>query len=91
MRVAFSAYRASRSDERGGVIAKRAGKEVPAHPLWALSWSAFGAKPRAPGLGDVLVFTGSGGGHEGRGAKARRIPDWVVDAYMKFVTRGSKG
>lgn len=25
------------------------------------------------------------------GSKAKRIPDWVVDAYMKFVTRGLKG
>ncbi|MGI8524630.1 MAG: TIGR02594 family protein [Pseudolabrys sp.] len=47
------------------VIAKRAGKEFPAHPLWALSWSAFGAKPHAPALGDVLVFTRSSGGHVG--------------------------
>jgi uncharacterized protein (TIGR02594 family) len=47
------------------VVAKRAGKEVPAHPLWALSWSAFGTKPGAPALGDVLLFTRSGGGHVG--------------------------
>jgi uncharacterized protein (TIGR02594 family) len=39
------------------VVAKRAGKELPKHPLWALSWSAFGAKAPAPALGDVLVFT----------------------------------
>jgi len=45
------------------VVAKRAGKEPPPHPLWALSWSAFGAKADAPALGDVLVFTRSGGGH----------------------------
>jgi uncharacterized protein (TIGR02594 family) len=47
------------------VVAKRAGKEIPKHPLWALSWSAFGAKTDAPALGDVLVFTRSGGGHVG--------------------------
>ncbi len=47
------------------VVAKRAGKELPKHPLWALSWSAFGAKTPAPALGDVLVFTRSGGGHVG--------------------------
>ena len=41
------------------------GKEVPAHPLWALSWSAFGAKSPAAALGDVLVFVRSGGGHVG--------------------------
>jgi len=45
------------------VVAMRAGKEPPAHPLWALSWSAFGSKASAPALGDVLVFTRSGGGH----------------------------
>ena len=45
------------------VIAKRAGKEPPAHPLWALSWSAFGAKAEVPALGDVLVFARNGGGH----------------------------
>jgi uncharacterized protein (TIGR02594 family) len=47
------------------VVAKRAGKEPPKHPLWALSWSAFGAQTDAPALGDVLVFTRSGGGHVG--------------------------
>ncbi len=47
------------------VVAKRAGKEIPAHPLWALSWSAFGAKSAAAALGDVLVFVRNGGGHVG--------------------------
>ena len=47
------------------VVARRAGKELPKHPLWALSWSAFGAKAPAPALGDVLVFTRNGGGHVG--------------------------
>lgn len=47
------------------VVARRAGKEPPKHPLWALSWSAFGAKSPAPALGDVLVFTRGGGGHVG--------------------------
>jgi uncharacterized protein (TIGR02594 family) len=47
------------------VVAKRAGKELPRHPLWALSWSAFGAKTDAPALGDVLVFSRNGGGHVG--------------------------
>jgi uncharacterized protein (TIGR02594 family) len=45
------------------VVAKRAGKEPPAHPLWAFSWSSFGAKASAAALGDVLVFTRNGGGH----------------------------
>ncbi|MCB1501364.1 MAG: TIGR02594 family protein [Bauldia sp.] len=47
------------------VVAKRAGKVFPQHPLWALSWSAFGSKVTAAGLGDVLVFTRKGGGHVG--------------------------
>jgi uncharacterized protein (TIGR02594 family) len=47
------------------VIAKRAGKEITKHPLWALSWSAFGAKSPAAALGDVLVFVRNGGGHVG--------------------------
>jgi uncharacterized protein (TIGR02594 family) len=47
------------------VVAKRAGKEVPKHPLWALSWSAFGARSPDASLGDVLVFTRNGGGHVG--------------------------
>jgi uncharacterized protein (TIGR02594 family) len=45
------------------VVAKRAGKDVPKHPLWALSWSAFGAAVPQPMLGDVLTFTRNGGGH----------------------------
>lgn len=45
------------------VIAKRAGKPLPAHPLWALSWSAWGSKVERPMLGDVLTFTRNGGGH----------------------------
>jgi len=47
------------------VVAKRADKEIPKHPLWALSWSAFGAKSPAAALGDVLVFVRNGGGHVG--------------------------
>ncbi len=47
------------------VVAKRAGKELPKHPLWALSWSAFGAKSPVAALGDVLVFVRNGGGHVG--------------------------
>lgn len=47
------------------VVAKRGGKEIPKHPLWALSWSSFGAKAPTPALGDVLVFVRKGGGHVG--------------------------
>lgn len=44
------------------VVAKRAGKEVPKHPLWALSWSAFGAKSPAPGERPVMVLWASSRG-----------------------------
>jgi len=47
------------------VIAKRADKPLPANPLWALSWSAWGKPADKPMLGDVLVFTRNGGGHVG--------------------------
>lgn len=47
------------------VVAKRAGKPIPATPLWARSWAEWGtASPRAS-LGDVLVFSRQGGGHVG--------------------------
>jgi uncharacterized protein (TIGR02594 family) len=45
------------------VVAKRAGKEVPHDPLWALNWRNFGKAVDKPMLGDVLVFTRTGGGH----------------------------
>lgn len=47
------------------VIAKRAGKIAPSHPLWALNWCAFGTPGNQPCLGDVLVFVRDGGGHVG--------------------------
>lgn len=39
------------------VVAKRAGKEVPTNPLWALNWRHFGEPVSSPLLGDVLVKT----------------------------------
>lgn len=45
------------------VVAKRAGKEVPADPLWALNWTKFGVAAGQPMLGDVLTFVRPGGGH----------------------------
>lgn len=45
------------------IVAKRAGKTLPAIPLRAMSWLAFGAPSSIPMLGDVLVFARSGGGH----------------------------
>lgn len=45
------------------VVVKRAGKNPPRNPLWALSWSAFGVPVDVPMLGDVLVYKRQGGGH----------------------------
>lgn len=49
------------------VVAKRAGKQVPKDPLWALNWGTFGTKVEKDQamLGDVLVFVRNGGGHVG--------------------------
>lgn len=47
------------------VVAKRAGYEAPAHPLWALNWLNFGKAAAQPCLGDILVFVRPGGGHVG--------------------------
>jgi uncharacterized protein (TIGR02594 family) len=38
------------------VVARRAGKPVPANPLWALNWARWGQDGGQPELGDVLVF-----------------------------------
>lgn len=47
------------------VCCHRAGLDMPVHPLWALSWSAWGHPVDLPMLGDVLTFTRPGGGHVG--------------------------
>jgi uncharacterized protein (TIGR02594 family) len=47
------------------VIAKRAGKPVPAAPLWARNWAAWGTASPSAALGDVLVFSRGAGGHVG--------------------------
>jgi len=44
---------------------KRAGREIVATPLWALSWNKWGVEVKQPMLGDVLTFTRTGGGHVG--------------------------
>lgn len=38
------------------VVAKRADKDPPAKPLWALNWALWGEEGGQPELGDVLVF-----------------------------------
>jgi uncharacterized protein (TIGR02594 family) len=45
------------------LCAKRAGKQLPTSPLWALSWSKWGTQGGQPRLGDVLTFKRDGGGH----------------------------
>lgn len=45
------------------VVAKRAGKDIPNDPLWALNWKYFGVPAQVAMLGDVLVFKRESGGH----------------------------
>lgn len=47
------------------VVAKRAGKEIPKDPLWALNWAKFGIESHSPMFGDILTFKRPGGGHVG--------------------------
>lgn len=47
------------------LVAKRAGKDIPETPLWALSWAAWASPSPEAALGDVLVFKRQGGGHVG--------------------------
>jgi uncharacterized protein (TIGR02594 family) len=47
------------------IIAKRAGKSLPASPLWARAWATWGDRSPRASLGDVLVFVRPGGGHVG--------------------------
>lgn len=48
------------------VIARRANKELPQDPLWALNWAKFGTRVTdGAKFGDVLVFKRNGGGHVG--------------------------
>lgn len=46
-------------------VAHKAGKPVVKDPLWAKNWLNWGSAPARPQLGDVLVFSRSGGGHVG--------------------------
>ena len=46
-------------------VAKRAGKPLPASPLWARAWATWGTASPDAALGDVLVFVRDGGGHVG--------------------------
>lgn len=47
------------------IVAKRAGKPIPASPLWARAWASWGTKSHSPSLGDVLVFSRDDKGHVG--------------------------
>lgn len=47
------------------LVARRAQHRPVKSPLWALSWSTFGAAAAEPMLGDILTFTRKGGGHVG--------------------------
>ena len=53
-----------------GIVAKKAGKEVIQHPLWALNWGNFGVYAPVPMFGDILTFiriteNGKKAGHVG--------------------------
>ena len=48
-----------------GIAAQRAGKPLPASPLWARAWASWGTLSYKAQLGDVLVFQRPGGGHVG--------------------------
>lgn len=48
-----------------GIVAKRAGKDLPANILSAISWATFGTERQTAMLGDVLVFKREGGNHVG--------------------------
>lgn len=48
-----------------GVVAQRAGKALPASPLWARAWAGWGSASPQAALGDVLAFVRDGGGHVG--------------------------
>lgn len=47
------------------IVASRAGKIAPDHPLWAANWLKFGHVVPVAMLGDVLVFKRPGGNHVG--------------------------
>lgn len=44
------------------IVVQRAGWAPVAGPLWARNWLKFGKASPTPGLGDILVFSRSGGG-----------------------------
>lgn len=44
------------------VVARRAGKPLPNSPLWARDWLHWGTPSPLASLGDVLVFSRTGGG-----------------------------
>lgn len=48
-----------------GIVAQRAGKDLPASPLWARAWASWGTASPKAALGDMLVFARDGGGHVG--------------------------
>lgn len=66
------------------VIAKRAGKELPKDPLWALNWSTFGKHVDFPMLGDVLVFVRT----TQSGAKAGHIGLYVFETNSGYGVLG---
>lgn len=66
------------------VVAKRAGKEVPKSPLWALNWGTFGKEADNPKLGDVLVFVRT----TAEGTKAGHVGIYVGEDVSCFHVLG---
>ena len=60
------------------VVAQRAGKEIPREPLRAKSWAEFGSVTDSAMLGDVLVFSRTGGGHVGLYVGESADSYWVL-------------
>lgn len=70
------------------VVAKRAKKEPPKDPLWALNWGNFGVYSKDAMLGDVLVFVRT----TNTGAKAGHVGIYIgEDATAYHVLGGNQG
>lgn len=70
------------------IVAKRAGKELPQDPLWALNWGTFGTYTETPMLGDVLVFVRT----TKQGTKAGHVGLYVFETRTAYgVLGGNQG
>lgn len=72
-----------------GVVAMRAGKEVPKHPLYALNWNSFGTQTYEPMLGDILTFKRFNKDGKSIGGHVGLYIGESADSY--FVLGGNQG